>query len=97
MQVSASFALAHGGLLTGRSRRDNACTLRSTLADTPSVAVELVRMTDIIFVAVELIGFRVGLDEHSVRQTGLAEHPTVRLTLFVRTDMAARLAGIDTR
>ena len=53
-------------------------------------------MTRIVAVAVQYTSARIGLHQQAICQTSFAEHPAVRLTFLVRTDVATRHIRIDT-
>lgn len=65
--MTSSFTSTQGGLLTRGRGGNGAGAFGRTLADTPRIAVEFVRMPDVILVAVERVSPRIGLDQKPVR------------------------------
>jgi hypothetical protein len=61
---------------------------RGAVSDAPLVAVKFVRMTNVIFVAVQLACARVGLHQESVSKASLAKHSAVGRAVAVRSNMA---------
>ena len=93
---TASLTLTYRGLLTRRRGRCDTSALNRSFSDTPDVAAKFIRMTHIVAVTVQYTSARIGLHQQAIRQTSFAEHPAVRLTFLVSTNVTTRHIRIDT-
>ena len=86
---------ASSGFSARGGSRHNANAFRSAVSDAPRLAVEFVRMADVIVVTVQLVSARVGLHQVPSRKTSLTKDATVGFAVAIRSDVAARRPGID--
>ena|GEM_PF-4571062 len=83
------------GLRARGSGSRSANATGATLASAPSTAIKRVGMARVVRMAVKLIGAGIRLDESTVGKTCLAEHPSIRDTVRIGTEMTAGHSGGD--